>query len=63
MFFHIWGENTMIGATKCIDITKELYPYIFENSQKEIIISIVNLFLGICSITDKVSIFKFDSNL
>jgi hypothetical protein len=35
MFFHIWGENTMIGATKCMDITKELYPYIFENSQKE----------------------------
>jgi hypothetical protein len=28
------GENTIIGATKCVDTAKDLYPsYIFEKSQ------------------------------
>jgi hypothetical protein len=65
IFKHIFGTmgwNTMIGATKCMDITKELYPYIFESSQKEhnnfncqiVFRNMFNYY--------KVSILKFDSN-
>jgi hypothetical protein len=51
-------ENIVIWITKCIDTTKKLYPYIFEKSQGKQKIGIVMFFLGISSITCKISMWK-----